>query len=210
MTIDFTYNLNSFGEVAEYKLQNGENNKNYSYTYDSDGNITTISLNGSLQQTFTYNSSNELVRVDDAVVNKTITYDYDYVGNITSVKTYIYTIGTLGTPITTQNYTYNSQNQRTDLSYDANGNLTSLNGYTFGWTNRRLTSVVNEDTNIAYTYNHNGIRTSKTVNGVTTNYTVDENNNIIEQTDGTNTIKFVYDSSNSPIYFTYNNTTYYY
>ena len=116
----------------------------------------------------------------------------------------------MGTPLTTQNYTYNSQNQRTDLSYDLDGNMTALNGYNFTWTNRRLTSVVNEDTNISYTYNHNGIRTSKTVNGVTTNYTVDENNNIIEQTDGTNTIKFVYDSSNSPIYFTYNNATYYY
>ena len=39
---------------------------------------------------------------------------------------------------------------------------------------------------------------------------MDENNNITEQTDGTNTIKFVYDSSGSPVYFTYNNATYYY
>lgn len=62
----------------------------------------------------------------DAIVNKSITYEYNYVGNINSVKTYIYTTGTLGTPLTTQNYTYNSQNQRTDLSYDANGNMTSL------------------------------------------------------------------------------------
>ena len=113
-----TYNLNSFGEVAEYKLQNGEIDKSYSYTYDSNGNITTISLNGNLQHTFTYNSSNELVRVDDAVANNSTAYeyDYDYVGNITSVKTYIYTIGELGTPLTTENYTYNSQNQRTDLT----------------------------------------------------------------------------------------------
>ena len=42
------------------------------------------------------------------------------------------------------------------------------------------------------------------------NYTVDENNNITEQTDGTNTMKFVYDSSGSPVYFIYNDTTYYY
>ena len=213
--ITVTYNLNSFGEVAEYKLQNGENDKNYSYTYDSDGNITTISLNGSLQQTFTYNSSNELVRVDDAVINKTITYDYDYVGNITSVKTYIYTTGTLGTPLTTQNYTYNSQNQRTDLSYDANGNMTELNGYTFGWTNRRLTSATSTDNSISYTYNHDGIRTSKTINGITTYYVVDENNNVVKQYElendvETNVIEFVYDSNGSPIYFTYNNATYYY
>ncbi len=208
--VNITYNLNAFGEVAEYKLQNGENNKNYSYIYDANGNITSISLNGSLQQTFTYNSSNELIRVDDATVNKSITYAYDYVGNITSVKTYTYTTGTLGTALTTQNYTYNSQNQRTDLSYDAYGNMTALNGYTFGWTNRRLTSAESADNNISYTYNHSGIRTSKTINGTTITYKIDENNNVIEQTDGTNTLKFVYDGANSPIYFTYNDTTYYY
>ena len=205
-----TYNMNAFGEVSEYKLQNGERNKSHSYTYDSDGNITSISLNGSLQQTFTYNSSNELVRVDDKVTNKSVAYAYDFVGNITSVKTYLYTTGALGSPLTTQSYTYNSQNRRTDLGYDASGNLTSLNGYTFTWSGRRLTAAVNANTNISYTYNHNGIRTSKTINGTVINYTVDENNNITEQTDGTNTIKFVYDSSGSPVYFTYNNATYYY
>ena len=213
--ITLTYNLNAFGEVAEYKLQNGENNKNYSYTYDSNGNIITISLNGSLQQTFTYNSSNELVRVDDAAANKTITYEYDYVGNITSVKTYAYTTGSLGTPLTTQNYTYNSQNQRTDLGYDANGNMTALNGYSFTWANRRLTSATSADNSISYTYNHSGIRTSKTVKGITTYYEVDENNNVIKQYElvndvETNVIEFVYGSDGSPVYFTYNNATYYY
>ena len=210
-----TYNMNAFGEVSEYKLQNGESNKSYSYTYDSDGNITSISLNGSLRQSFTYNSSNELVRVDDKASNKSVTYAYDFVGNITSVKTYLYTTGTLGSPLTTQNYTYNSQNQRTDLGYDASGNLTSLNGYTFTWSGRRLTAAVNANTNISYTYNHNCIRTSKTVNGTTTYYEVDENNNVVKQYElvndaETNVIEFVYDSSNSPIYFTYNNATYYY
>ena len=210
-----TYNMNAFGEVSEYKLQNGERNKSYSYTYDSDGNITSISLNGSLRQTFTYNSSNELVRVDDKVTNKSVAYAYDFVGNITSVKTYLYTTGTLGSPLTTQSYTYNSQNQRTDLGYDASGNLTSLNGYTFTWSGRRLTAAVNANTNISYTYNHNGIRTSKTVNSTTTYYEVDENNNVVKQYElvndaETNVIEFVYDSSNSPIYFTYNNATYYY
>ena len=210
-----TYNMNAFGEVSEYKLQNGENNKSYSYTYDSDGNITSISLNGSLRQTFTYNSSNELVRVDDKVTNKSVAYAYDFVGNITAVKTYLYTTGALGSPLTTQSYTYNSQNQRTDLGYDASGNLTSLNGYTFTWSGRRLTAAVNANTNISYTYNHNGIRTSKTVNGTTTYYEVDENNNVVKQYElvndvETNVIEFVYDSSNSPIYFTYNNATYYY
>ena len=133
----------------------------------------------------------------------------------TTVKTYLYTTGALGSPLTTQSYTYNSQNQRTDLGYDASGNLTSLNGYTFTWSGRRLTAAVNANTNISYTYNHNGIRTSKTVNGTTIYYEVDENNNVVKQYElvndaETNVIEFVYDSSNSPIYFTYNNATYYY
>ncbi len=93
--------------------------------------------------------------------------------------------------------------------------MTSLNGYTFGWTNRRLTSATSTDNSISYTYNHDGIRTSKTVNGITTYYVVDENNNVIKQYElqndaETNVIEFVYDSNNSPIYFTYNNATYYY
>ena len=153
--------------------------------------------------------------MDDKASNKSVTYVYDFVGNITAVKTYLYTTGTLGSPLTTQSYTYNSQNQRTDLGYDASGNLTSLNGYTFTWSGRRLTAAVNANTNISYTYNHNGIRTSKTVNGTTTYYEVDENNNVVKQYElvndaETNVIEFVYDSSNSPIYFTYNNATYYY
>ena len=153
--------------------------------------------------------------MDDKVSNKSVTYVYDFVGNITAVKTYLYTTGALGSPLTTQSYTYNSQNRRTDLGYDASGNLTSLNGYTFTWSGRRLTAAVNANTDISYTYNHNGIRTSKTVNGTTTYYEVDENNNVVKQYElvndaETNVIEFVYDSSNSPIYFTYNNATYYY
>ena len=119
--------------------------------------------------------------MDDVVANKSVTYEYDFVGNITSVNTYNYTTGTLGTPLTTQAYTYNSQNQRTDLSYDSFGNLSAYNGYSFGWSERRLTSAISNDSNISYAYNSVGIRTSKTVNGTTTYYEVDENNNVVKQ-----------------------------
>ena len=210
-----TYNMNAFGEVSEYKLQNGENNKSYSYTYDSDGNITSISLNGSLRQRFSYNWSKELSRVDDAVANKSVTYGYDYVGNIIEIRTYAYSSGDLSDLIDLKRYTYDSQNRRTDLGYDANGNINEFNGNALIWSGRRLTEVADVNNSILYTYNHNGIRTSKTVNGITTYYEVDENNNVVKQYElvndaETNVIEFVYDSSNSPIYFTYNNATYYY
>lgn len=80
-----------------------------------------------------------------------------------------------------EKYSYDSQNQRTDLSYDENGNINSLKGYTFGWADRRLTSAASTDNSISYTYNYDGIRTGKTVNGVTKYYKVDENNNVVKQ-----------------------------
>ena len=62
----------------------------------------------------------------------------------------------------------------------------------------------------SYTYNHAGIRTSKNVNGITTTYKVNEKNQVVEQSDGTNSIKFAYDSQDQPVYMEYQGKTYYY
>ena len=205
-----TWKQDAFGKVMEYQVQNGDVTKRYAYTYDDEGNILTISLNGTLQQTFTYDQFSELSRVDDAVANQSTTYTYDASGNITGIQTYAYTTGVLSTPISTLNYTYDAKNMRTDLSYDANGNLTSLNGADFTWSTRDLTGVTKGADHYFYTYNHAGIRTSKNVNGITTTYKVNEKNQVVEQSDGTNSIKFAYDSQDQPVYMEYQGKTYYY
>ena len=97
------------------------------------------------------------------------------------------------------------------LTYDSNGNLEKFNGWTYTWTGSQLSTAVNGTTNISYTYDSNsGLRTQKTVNGITTNYTLDANNNIIEQNDGTNDIKFYYDTSGKLEYMTLNGAKYQY
>ena len=60
-------------------------------------------------------------------------------------------------------------------AYDAQGNPTSYLGHTLTWEKgRQLKSFTKSDgTAIAYTYNANGIRTSKTVNGVKHTYMLD-------------------------------------
>lgn len=60
-----------------------------------------------------------------------------------------------------------------------------------------------------YTYNEDGIRTSKTVNGVTTNYYLNDTE-IIYQTDGTTSIRFIYDGNSELIGFNYNDANYFY
>ena len=58
------------------------------------------------------------------------------------------------------------------IAYDAQGNPTSYLGHTLTWEKgRQLKRFVKSDgTVIDYTYNANGIRTSKTVNGVKHEY----------------------------------------
>ena len=60
-----------------------------------------------------------------------------------------------------------------------------------------------------YTYNEDGIRTSKTVNDVKTTFLLD-GYNVIEQTDGTTTLHFFYDSNGEVIGFRYNGNDYFY
>ena len=75
-------------------------------------------------------------------------------------------------------------------SYDANGNVLTYGDKEYTWNSgRNLKSIVDGDNEYHYTYDENGIRTSKTVNGITTYYNTD-NGVILSQTDGENTWYF--------------------
>jgi RHS repeat-associated protein len=71
------------------------NSKKLSYTYDSNGNIDTITNEDRKVIKYYYNELNELVREDNGVIGKTITYLYDAGGNISSKTEYAYNNGTV-------------------------------------------------------------------------------------------------------------------
>lgn len=79
----------------------------------------------------------------------------------------------------------------------------------FSWSGRQLSSVVMGNNEISYTYNSNGIRTSKTVNGVVTNYNL-EGTKIISETTEDNIIWYLYDENDMVVGFEYENTVYYF
>ena len=87
----------------------------------------------------------------------------------------------------------------------------------FEWTNGRVLSQITvnpTDPNgtadvYSYTYDESGIRSGKTVNGVTTYFTT-KDGVILSQTDGTNTMYFQYDNSGNPAGFLYNGAQYFY
>ena len=155
----------------------------YKYTYDANGNITSVLLKKSTesaytkQQQFAYDELNQLIRADDLAKNCTEVYNYDNGGNILSTKVYPLTWGSLSgvTATKTTNYTYGDSNWKdkltaygsTQLTYDAIGNPLTYRGYTLTWQNgRQLASMQLMQMRIEFTYDVDGLRTSKTIPNV--------------------------------------------
>lgn len=62
---------------------------------------------------------------------------------------------------------------------------------------------------MSFKYDDSGIRTEKTVNGVTTSYNLN-GDKVIHETDGTNSIHYTYDSSENLVSMSLNGIDYYY
>ena len=201
-------------------VKNGDNQR-IEYTYDVNGNIQTISVEGQLKQKYYYDGLNQLVREDNKEQNKTITYTYDLGGNITAKTTYAYTEAENieATPTETITYQYNNANWKDQLTsyngnaitYDEIGNIKTYDGTTYTWQNgRELVGMSNPNGfNVTYKYNDSGIRTQKTVNGVTTDYYLEGDKVVYEKT-GNNILTYSYDDQGELIGFKYNNDQYYY
>lgn len=81
----------------------------------------------------------------------------------------------------------------------------------FEWENGRILKKINaSDKSVQMSYDSNGMRTQKSVDGVKTNYYYDSNKNLIALVKGNNTLLFYYDSDGSATSFSYNGTMYFY
>lgn len=97
------------------------------------------------------------------------------------------------------------------LSYDMIGNpLTYRDGMSFTWKNgKQLATYTQGQTSASYNYNESGIRTDKTVNGITTTYQLDGSKIVSENRNG-NIIQYYYDETNSVIGLRYNGNDYFF
>ena len=96
------------------------------------------------------------------------------------------------------------------ITYDEIGNPLSYyngNAYTFTWEGRRLVGAVKGSNTVSFTYDDNGIRTSKTVNGVTHTYYLNGTQIVAEEW-GDKLLVYLYDASGSPIGMMYRTTNY--
>ena len=194
----------------------------YDYSYDNNGNITEIKQNGKLTNKYVYDSLNELKEEYDYVNKFYINYSYDGAGNLQNKYEQVLD-PTYGYPTGTQNgntyeYTDTSWKDKltkvngSNISYDANGNpLSYHDGMSFEWENGRILKNINtSDKAVQMSYDSNGMRTQKSVDGVKTNYYYDSNKNLIALVKGNDTLLFYYDSDGSATSFSYNGTMYFY
>ena len=177
-----------------------------------------------------YDGNGRIVSIADSGNTSSVraTYGYDEQGQLTSAAVggtrYAYTYDTAGNLITktdggtSHSYTYGNGAWRDLLTaYDgksitySGGNPTKYyNGSTFTWTQgRRLATAKVGSTNISYTYDMAGVRSSKTVGSTKYNFTT-LSGLVIRQTGGGKTIDFVYDENNQPLAMKYNGKVYYY
>ena len=164
-------------------------------------------------RSYQYDDLNQLVREDNATEGKTYVYTYDSVGNIKQKTVYPYTTGDLGTATSTVAYTYGadsdagwakllkSYNGET-IDYDAIGNPVKYRGATLTWDGRELKKFVKSGTTVNYTYDADGLRSSKTVNGAKTTYQYLDGQLLYENRNGTK-IYYYYDSYGTPTAITY-------
>lgn len=203
--ISATQTTTQVSSVAYTKLANPIT---FGYTYDAVGNVLTHSQTGEGTITYTYDNQGQLLK---AAGDTTYTYTYDNVGNILTASN--------GT--TTHTYTYGDANWKdlltkfdgVSITYDAAGNpLAYYNGtnWTYTWAaGRRLMSAVSGSNTINFSYNEDGSRASKTVNGTRHNYTWD-GTTLVRDYYGNTILDFSYDANGQPYAMYYNSTPYFY
>lgn len=196
-TEEYTYYPNNQVKTLVNKKSDGTIMDSYSYTYDDAGNqLTKHEIINGLEKgttTYTYDDLNRLVTVTEPNGRVTI-YTYDAAGN-RETETVIE-----GETRTEYTYTYNEQNRLTDIttkvnnvtisvtsySYDNNGNqlVTTVKTYdgnditsskiiltnTYDLRNQLIRTMTENGSVITNSYNGEGLRVIKAVNGDKTYY----------------------------------------
>ena len=188
--------------------------------YNGKGSLISNSF-GDYSTYYTYDGYNQLTRVDNESSPEMYTsmYTYDERGNILSKKVYDYTKNEniTSSPKESISFGYAGSGWKdqlvsvngTELTYDANGNVLTYGEKSYAWEKgRQLSEITDGESTYSYTYDENGIRNSKTVNGETT-YINSLNGTVLSQKCGENTMYFQY-RNGVPVGFVYNGTQYLY
>lgn len=219
-TTDYTYNLaNLLTEVNNANGSTQISKYSYTYYVDGNQKSKTESVAGTNKGTtnYTYDGLNRLVQ--EEAPDNTYSYQYDSYGNrsqlsVTGDENYTtsYTYDK-NNRMRKQTKTVGTSSEITDFWYDPNGNQISSMTVSTGGTGtagvgialvgadntssyseynswNQLTKTMQNGNTASYTYNGDGLRMSKTVNGTTTSHIWD-GTNIAADVSGSTVTKYI-------------------
>jgi len=185
--VEYTYDsVNRLKSVVNKKVD-GEIIASYTYTLSPSGNRTKVQENNGRTIEYLYDDTYKLVeeKISDLKTgNSSITYTYDKVGNRLTKESNGITV----------EYKYDDNDRLVSegdstLSYDKNGNLLSKSGnnnitYRYDCQNRLIEAKVTAGavtSTVTYSYDINGARVKKTVDGKDEiNYLIDSNRDLAQ------------------------------
>ena len=187
----------------------------YRYDLNSKGFIDYIYCNNKLIRQYEYDTiSGQLLAEYNYETNEKIWHEYDFFGNIMSRLVIDLTFGSIKSEY---KYEYDNgewKDQLTrfngqDLEYDDYGNLLNLGDYSFCWDEKLLSQIQSQESLINYTYNRDGIRNFKIINGELTEYVLD-GRKVVAEINTNDCIVYIYSNEGIVVGFVLNGDTYMY
>ncbi|WP_293313893.1 putative Ig domain-containing protein [Microcoleus sp. PH2017_08_TRC_O_A] len=190
--------VRTYDELNRLKLLTYQRNnvtlQSFDYTLDPVGHRKVVTEQNGRKVEYEYDDLYRLTQetiTDSVNGNRTISYSYDAVGNrlsktdsVAGATTYIYDdndrlsreeLRLQGVPLGSVEYGYDANgNTKTRTKKDAADNVVETVTYNWNQENR-LVGVTGPNLSVSYAYDTDGVRVSKTVNGVETDYLVDKN-----------------------------------
>ena len=175
-------------------------------TYDNAGRRTSLTYPNGVVTSYGYDNANRLLTIGHVKAPTTIealTYTYDKGGNRITQLRQNAAASNLPTAIAAANVAYDAANEltrwnsaTTNLTYDANGNLTTQTQAgvttTYTWDVRnRLTGISRTGLTASFAYDGLGRRKSKTINGTTTGFWYDGSDIYAELTGATPSATYI-------------------
>lgn len=221
-TADYTYKR-PYGDQTKtsFEVEHMKTlaNQNIYYNYDALGNVTEMDTPEGTYE-YKYDFMGRLIEEYNPVLNQTIKMEYDK-QNMTYKRYYA---GKTLTMVKQIEFLTNAEDQLVyvgtveggnetplDISYDPKylGNPTEIGSKELIWEGRRLKQIFDGDDVFNYTYNEQGLRTKKNINGVETKYYLQGSNIIAEEKNG-QIIHYIYNEQNQLVGFEHQQSKYFY
>ena len=221
-TADYTYKRpNGDTTKTSFEVEHMKTlaNQNIYYNYDALGNVTEMDTPEGTYE-YKYDFMGRLVEEYNPVLNQTIKMEYDK-QNMTYKRYYA---GKTTNMVKQLEFLTNSEDQLVyvgslegatetplDITYDSKyvGNPLSIGSKQLTWEGRRLKQIVDGTNTFTYSYNEQGLRTKKNINGVETKYHLQGLNIIAEEKNG-QTMHYAYNEQNQLVGFEHQQSKYFY